>query len=196
MWEALTAIGSIASAVVIAVTVIVAARQVKVTTDQLEQTRRAAQFEATRSVLHEMTEPHFVEAWRFVAHDLAACLKDESFYRDVAEIGLAPYDVHKELYVLRAFDRVGTYVKYGLIDGEIVYSTFGPRIVICWDHLTEVVAIHRQVTNARFWQNAQFLYEDCKQWAAANVGSLDGLAMMKRQADFKARASEDGARRV
>jgi hypothetical protein len=35
MWEALTAIGTIASAAVIAITVVMAARQVKLTTEQL-----------------------------------------------------------------------------------------------------------------------------------------------------------------
>jgi glutamate/tyrosine decarboxylase-like PLP-dependent enzyme len=101
MWEALTAIGTLASAAVIAVTVIMAARQVKLTIDQLEQTRRATQFEAARSVLFELAEPKFVSAFRFMLSD------------DVE---------HQEIYMLRSLDRIGTYVKHGLVDGEIVYG--------------------------------------------------------------------------
>src|SRR5271169_5218892 len=80
MWEALTAIGSIASAVVIAVTVVMAARQVKITTDQLEQTRRATQFDAARTVLLEMVDPKFVQAYRFIIHELPARMNDVEFY--------------------------------------------------------------------------------------------------------------------
>src|SRR5580700_3725636 len=161
MWEALTAIGTIASAVVIAVTVVMAARQVKITTDQLEQTRRATQFEAARSVLLEMVEPKFVNAYRFLIHDLPERLHDEEYCRGIAQVGLADDEVHQELYMLRALERIGTYVKFGLVDGEIIYGSYQARIVLGWELLSEVVAIHRQVAGPQFYANAQYLYDDC-----------------------------------
>src|SRR5215472_15357139 len=87
MWEALAAIGSILSAVVIAATVIFAARQVRVTVDQLEQVRRSTQFEAARTVLHELAEPEFVDAYLFIYHDLDRLMKTPDFRRDIALIG-------------------------------------------------------------------------------------------------------------
>lgn len=184
MWEALAAIGSIASAAVIAVTVVMAARQVKLTTDQLEQTRRATQFEAARSVLLEMVEPKFVAAYRFIIHDLPARLHDEAFYRGVGQIGLADDAVHQEVYLLRALDRIGTYVKYGLVDGEIIYGSYRSRIVSSWELLSAVVAIHRKIAGAYFWENAQYLYDDCKRWLAAHDIDYDTSGTLGRMDDF------------
>jgi len=184
MWEALTAIGTIASAVVIAVTVVMAARQVKITTDQLEQTRRATQFEAARSVLLEMVEPKFVNAYRFLHHDLPARLQDEEFCRGIAEIGLADDAVHQEVYVLRALERIGTYVRFGLCDGEIIYGTYQARIIVSWELLSGVVAIHRQIAGPQFWVNAQYLHDDCVRWLSANNIDFDPSAVLRRMNEF------------
>jgi hypothetical protein len=184
VWEALTAIGSIASALVIAVTVVMAARQVRITTDQLEQTRRATQFEAARSVLLEMVEPKFVEAYRFIVHDLPARMKDEEFYRGVGQIGLSDIEVHREIYLLRALDRIGTYVRYGLVDGAIIYGSYRARIILTWELLSDVVAIHRQIADGQFWANAQFLYEDCKRWVADNKREDDSPGSLRRMDEF------------
>lgn len=188
MWEALAAIGSIASAVVIAVTVVMAARQVKITTDQLEQTRRATQFDAARTVLLEMVDPKFVAAYRFIVMDLPARMKDEAYYRGIAQIGLADDEVHREVYLLRALDRIGTYVKYRLVDGEIVYASYQARIVASWELLSDVVAIHRKIADEHFWDNAQFLYEDCKRWAQANGRYFSRSDSFRRMNEFAAAA--------
>jgi hypothetical protein len=163
VWEALTAIGTIASAVVIAVTVVMAARQVKLTTDQLEQTRRATQFEAARS---------------------PARLQDEEFFRGIAEIGLADDAVHQELYLLRALERIGPYVRFGLCDGEIIYGTYQARIIVSWELLKDVVAIHRQIAGPQFWVNAQYLYDDCVRWLSANNVNFDSSAVLRRMNEF------------
>ena len=184
MWEALTAVGTIASAVVIAVTVVMAARQVKLTTDQLEQTRRATQFEAARSVLAEMDEASFVSAFRFIVNDLAAHMRDETFYRAVGQIGLSDLAIHEEINMLRALDRIGTYVKYGLVDGEIVYGTYWARIILSWDLLHDVIAIHRHIAGDEFWRNAQFLHDDCKRWVTANELHHDAPATLARMTEF------------
>jgi hypothetical protein len=184
MWEALTAIGTIASAVVIAVTVVMAARQVKITTDQLEQTRRATQFEAARSVLLEMVDPKFVNAYRFVIHDLPARLHDEAFYRGIAEVGLADDAVHQELYMLRALERIGTYVRFGLVDGEIIYGSYQARIILGWELLSDVVIIHRQIAGPQFYANAQYLHDDCVRWLSANKIDFDTSAVLRRMNEF------------
>jgi hypothetical protein len=188
MWEALTAIGSIASAIVIAVTVVMAARQVKITTDQLEQTRRATQFEAARSVLLEMVEPKFVDAYRFIIHDLPALMHDEEFYRGIAQVGLADYAVHQEVYLLRALERIGAYVRFGLVDGEIIYGSYQARIILSWELLSEVVAIHRaihrQIAGPQFWVNAQYLHDDCVRWLSANNIEFDASVVLRRMNEF------------
>jgi len=190
VWEALTAIGTIASAIVIAVTVIMAARQVRVTTEQLAQMRRTSQFEAARSVLLEMAEPSFVAAYRFVFQDFKRMLADDAFRADLAHIGIADDSVHKELVVLRAFDRIGTYVRFGLVDGEIIYPTYAARIVVCWEILAEAIAVYRQVAGVPLFENFEHLYQDCRRWQAREHRVSDVAATLGRIAGYRARFPE------
>jgi hypothetical protein len=181
MWEALTAIGTVTSAAVIAITVILAARQVRVNSGQLEQLRRAAQFEAARTVLLEMSEPKFVAAFYFVINELPNRMRDPSFLREVYRVGLADENVHQELIILRAFERVGTYVKYGLLDGEVLYDTaYRTRILSMWERLAKVIALHREMMGGFWWENFEGLYVDCKRWAADHERSFEYESFLGR----------------
>jgi hypothetical protein len=183
MWEALTALGSILSATVIAVTVVMAARQIRVMNDQLEQTRRATQFDAARTVLLEMVDAQTVVSFRFVMRELPSRMKDPGFLREVAFVGLADDAIHQEIYLLRVLDRIGAYVRFGLVDREIVYSTYFSRILAAWEALEDVVAEHRKATHGQFWANAEYLYNDCKAWSAVHHPDLDSRAMIQRARD-------------
>jgi hypothetical protein len=161
-----------------------AARQVKITTGQLEQTRRATQFDAARTVLLEMVDPKFVAAYRFVIHELPARMKDVEFYRGVAHIGLSDDEVHREIYLLRSLDRIGAYVRFGLVDGEIIYASYRTRIMSSWELLSDVIAIHRQIAGERFWESAEYLYDDCHRWLEAHGYALDTSASLRRMNEF------------
>ncbi|HET9342133.1 MAG TPA: hypothetical protein VFO25_04325 [Candidatus Eremiobacteraceae bacterium] len=187
MWEALTAIGTIGSAIVITVTVLLSARQVRATVDQLEQVRKATQFDAARTVLLDMVDPAFVTAYRFVYLDLEKHMADDSFRRELANVGTADEKVHKELVVMRTLDRIGAYVKYGLVDGDIIYSTYYGRIVVCFERLREVMAVHRDIAGRSMYANLEFLYDDCGRWLAANGIAIDLPAVMERVAAYQAR---------
>lgn len=194
-WEALTAVGTFASAIVIAVTVVVAARQMRVTSEQLAQMRRATQFDAARTVLAEMNDPVFVDAYKFVYNELPSLLKDEAFHKDLALIGVVDERVHKEVAVLRAFDRIGTYVRFGLVEGDIIYSTFGPRIVICWELLAEPIAVHRWVAGVPMYDNFEFLVDDCKRWQEQKGRRIDPAASRDRVNAHRGKAARtDDAR--
>ena len=173
MWEALTAIGTLASAAVITITVILSVRQVRATVDQLEHVRRSTQFEAAHTVLQEFSDPEFTESYKFVYQDLERCMEDEEFRREVALIGIADPRLHKELYMLRTLDRIGAYVRYGLVERAIVYTTFRWRILLCWEALQGVVDIHRKIGGPDFWENVEYLYDDCKRWCLENGRGVD-----------------------
>ena len=187
MWEALAAIGSIVSAVVIAVTGIFAARQVRVTVDQREQLRKSTQFEAARTVLLDLADPVFVDAYRFVVNELEAKMAETSFRQELALVGTADDTVHKEIVILRAFDRIGTYVRFGLVGGDVVYATYAPRILVSHRRLAEIVAIHRDIAGPMLYKNFDYLHDDCKRWLEASGWAFDPAEVGRKIADYRAR---------
>src|SRR5947209_15698469 len=143
-WEALTAIATAFTGLVIGATVIVGARQLRLTRDTLDHLRRATQLEGAMKILDDITQPEFREAVRFVGNELPEKMNEPAFREELKTVGLADSNRHKELIVLRTFERVGVFVKLGLLDSGIIYDFAIPVIVATWQNLEEVVAIHRQ----------------------------------------------------
>lgn len=187
-WEAWTAIGSMLSAAVVAATVIYASRQTRLTADQLAQMRRATQFDATRTVFWEFVDPAFVDAYKFVQDDFMRLKETDAFRRDFARIGLADESVHKELIVIRALDRIGSYVRFGLVDREIIYtSAYVPRILVCYENLRDVMDIYRSIAGVTMFENFEHLYADCRRWIAERGETFDLAAVRRRMAEYQAR---------
>lgn len=172
MWEPLAALGSILSAVVIAFSVIYAAKQVrlgrdqaKLTNDQLMQLRRSTQLEGAMKIFELMDNPEFREAVRFVVHDLRERMMDPDFRAGTAFPEAADDRVHKENIVLRFFERIGAYVKEGLLDGTLVYTVVPTTIISTFESLSEVIAIQRESISHLKAENFEYLYDGTKQWA-------------------------------
>ena len=172
-WEAITALATALSALVIAITVILGARQVRITGQQLEHLRQATQLEGVMKIFEEIDTPTNRASQQFIAQDLAACLRDEEFRRGVALSGRADLTVHKEMHLMRFFETVGAYVKYGLLDGEIIYDLILPRIVGAWDAVSEVVGIQRSAIAPEMWDNFEWLVQQAKRWAAKRGQTSD-----------------------
>ena len=167
IWEALTAIGTIFTGLVILVTVLFARRQVEMMRHQLDQLRRTTQLEGATAVFAEMDSPWQIEARHFVRDDLPRLMTDPKFHDEVALIGAMDEAVHKELVVLRFFEKVGVYVSQGLIDGEVIYNVMPGRIVNAWDSLNDVVTIHRSVRGQAIWQNFERLHANTRSFQQA-----------------------------
>jgi len=171
-WEAVAALGSVLSATVIAVTVIFASRQVKVgarqaqlTNDQLNHLRRSTQLEGATRIFDEMDKPEFREAVRFVVHDLHARMQDPAFRVAVGFPEAAPDSIHKENIVMRFFERVGAYVREGLLDGSLIYTVVPTTILSTWEALEDVVAIQRKTISELKAENFEFLYHGAVAWS-------------------------------
>jgi hypothetical protein len=156
-WTALSAVGSVATAVVITVTVIVGWRQ-------LDELRRATQLEGAMRIFAELDSPELDDARRFVTYELHEKLKDPQFRKEVELTSLGDARVHKELLILRFFDRVGTYVEEGLIEGEIINKAAFGRILASWVMLSDVVAIHRSVVGDLLWKRFEKLKDSAADW--------------------------------
>lgn len=188
-WEAVSAVSTAFTGLVIAVTAVAALREMRTgaelarsTRDQLEHLRLATKFEGTLAVFAELDLPHQVEARRFVQFELAQRMRDEHFRYEVGLIAGADEFEHRELTVLRCFERIGFYVKKGFVDADVVCMVASGRVLIAWNALEEVIAIHRGVAGP-FWLNFEDLYRASKTWLGErNVHVQDLEARQTRHA--------------
>ncbi|HEX5274649.1 MAG TPA: DUF4760 domain-containing protein [Candidatus Rubrimentiphilum sp.] len=163
-WEAVTAVATAFTGLVIAATVVVGARQLRLTRDTLDELRRATQLEGTMRVLDDIMGPDFRAAMLFVANELPLKMQDESFRATVSRMGAEDSATHKELTVLRTLERVGSYIKYGLLDGDVIYDVSIPVFISAWESLQPVIAIHRRERGEGFWENFEYLYRAAIRW--------------------------------
>lgn len=79
---------------------------------------------------------------------------------------------HKELDVVRLMEMVGTYVKHGLLDEDIVFDYWVPMVVQGWETLDGLglIAIHREATVPEMWENFEDMYVRAKRWLSAPAG--------------------------
>ncbi|HEY4440130.1 MAG TPA: hypothetical protein VGN14_06715 [Candidatus Elarobacter sp.] len=160
-WEALSALASLFSSVAVLAAVIVALRQVRVGAEQVEHLRRATQLEGTMKVFAMMASPEQEVGRRFIRLELAERMNDPRFRADAARGPMAPVPgEHPEFAVLRLMEMVGTYVKHGLLDEEIVFDYWVPPILSTWRSLeaSGIIGIHRASLSDALWENFEHLY--------------------------------------
>jgi len=163
-WEALTALSTAFTGLVILLTVVFAARQVRALNDQskalgaqLEHLRRATQLEGTLAVFDELFSPDLQNAYRFVMTEFEERMRDETFRTEALE--RAPdSETHLEVYILRHLERIGTLVKNELLDAEALLDFAGFFIRELWDKLGPLALEQRQrFGNERLWENFEFI---------------------------------------
>ncbi|HMD02578.1 MAG TPA: hypothetical protein VKG44_06375, partial [Candidatus Baltobacteraceae bacterium] len=166
-WEAVTALSTAFTGIVIAITAIAAVREVRLTAehtraagDQLEQLRKATQFEGALEIFKELDGPFQIEARRFVQFELAERMKNEQFRGEVALLAGVDEAQHPELTVLRCFERIGFYQRKGFVEKDVLYMVASGRIINMWNALQPVVAIHRSALGGAVWENFEALCGD------------------------------------
>lgn len=181
-WEALTALSTAFTAVIIAVTAAAALREVRLAADtsraageQLEQLRRATQFEGALEVFKELDAPDQVEARRFVQCELSARLSDPAFLDEVRLISAVDEHVHKELSVLRCFERIGFYQAKGFVEKDVLLMVASGRILTMWSALLPVIEIHRQTLGGRMWENFETLHRETEIYMREHEFDIDSV---------------------
>ena len=164
-WEALTAMGTLLSAIVITATIVMAARQLRLTSGQLDHLRRSNELAGAIAIFEKLEKRQFVQAYHYVLPELQERLKDDTYRAELKDLR-ASDEEHKERIVLRTMENIGGYIRYGLLDGRIIFDCVYPEIVGCWEHLGEVVAAHRAAFGTNFWENYEYLYNQAKAWAS------------------------------
>jgi hypothetical protein len=165
-WEALTAIATAVTAVVIAATVAVGYRQIRLAGEQLEHLRRSTQLEGTMNAFADLETPEFRAARLFVENELAARMQDARFRDDV----LVPFHAldeseHKELLVVQTFEKIGTYARHGLLDTVLIADYCGPLVREMWQKLERCGYFElRRKNNPYSAENFEYLYDAAMNW--------------------------------
>lgn len=148
-WEALTGIASAITTLVLIATVIMARRQVQLL-------RRSTQLDGLLRILAEMDSPAHVASYRFVLDDFPRKIQDPIFRQAVID-GTTNESVHQYLPILRYFEKVGSFVKFGLLDPDAVYCQAGAPAVRVWNALQEVIGYDRVRAGPGVWDGCETL---------------------------------------
>lgn len=171
-WEALSAIGTALTALIILATVMLGARQLRATNDQLEQLRHATQLDGTMRIFDTLRSENVSQALRFVMAELEDRLKDETYRQEAEKPGGVDSVTHKERIIFTVFEEVGTYVRHGLVNGDVIYDLYSSVIIGCWRRLSPLVGVQRVAFgDDQLWANFEFLCEGAKVWEAAHPGN-------------------------
>jgi hypothetical protein len=155
-WEAVSAIASMVSSLAVLVAIVIAIRQLRVGADQVDHLRRSTQLDGTMEIFDRLISSEQVEARRFILTELA--------------VGRFTDRPHPETLVLRLMEMIGTYVKHGLIDEEIIFDIWVSAVVDTWSALDRlgVIAAHREANGSLMWENFEFLAARARRYLAAH----------------------------
>jgi hypothetical protein len=161
-WEALSAISTASTALVILATAIYAARQVVALNAQIEHLRRATLLDGTLAIFDEIFSAEYMTGYQFVMTEFEERMKDETFRAEA--LSVAPnVEVHKERLFLRHMERIGTLIKSDLLDGDTLFDFAGPVIEQSWEKLRPFAIEQRHALNDdQLWENFEFIATEAR----------------------------------
>lgn len=154
--EALTAFASVGTLLVIGATAIFAAIQ-------LRHARAGNQIVAIMSLAQIHQSPDFQDARRFVRDELGERLHDPGFRAQFQQAPLG--EAARPLLVVGNFyEELGTFVKRGIIDGDIACDLWSAQIVGAWDQMSPAIAIVRRRQGPSTWENFEYMVALGEEW--------------------------------
>ncbi len=168
-WEAVTAISTALTAIVIAATVAVGYRQIRLANDQLEHFRRSTQLDGTMKVFAELGTSEMRRARLFVEKDLGRHMQDANFRDELINPQALDEKEHQELIVTQMFEKIGTYARHGLLDTVLIADFCGPLIRDMWQSLERCGYFEaRRRANPYSLENFEFLSVGAMSWFENN----------------------------
>ena len=157
-WEAVTAVGTVFTGVVIFATVLIAWKE-------LDHVRRSNQLEGVIKVAETLSSERYQNALAFVRTELGHRMLDSEFRDELETSARNNERRHPEICVLMTHELIGSYVKHGLVTGDIIYDLCGSRLVSSWAALAPLVEIVRAQTGDRTaWENAEWISREAAGW--------------------------------
>ncbi len=157
-WEALSAIATAFTGIVIMLTVIVGVRQARAALEQIGEAHRATQLDGMMRIFEKFDDPQFVSARMYIMKELPARMKAPDFEDYLRSTPYAELPWHKALSTL---ERIGVFVRLGLLEGEPFYYNWGNMIVGTWHNMAPLVELNRKTSdNPYLWKDTEWLAAD------------------------------------
>jgi hypothetical protein len=164
MWEAISAVATVFTGIVIAVTVLVGSRQLRAMNRQLEHFQSATQLDGTLKVYEILIGRQFQEAQHFVFNELSDRLRDERYRSDAENVSNLDLSLHKERFLLHVFEEIGALVRHKLLNSDVIYDVFSSLIIGAWNRMSQLIAVQRQNYGGdELWENFEYLYRGAMQ---------------------------------
>jgi hypothetical protein len=157
--ELLTAIASVGTFVVIAITAIAAIVQ-------LHHLRGSNQIAALNEFREAFDSKEF-ENGRSALPQLADILKDPVARHELLQTPL-PAWMQTLQFPARLFETMGGYVKHGIVRAEIVCDLWSPPIIRMWKQLAPAIVIMRRTRGDSLYENFEMLAALCQRWIASH----------------------------
>jgi hypothetical protein len=151
--ELVNAIAAVGTFIVIAATAIAALVQLRHLRAANQLNALLTHADALRSIQRDSLD--------FVVRELPARLKNPKFRQEI-EDGTPERLVHKELIVCDFYERIGSYIKNGLLSADIVLDSISP--VLAWRRLEPVISIARRKRGKTIYENFEYLMVLSDDW--------------------------------
>lgn len=145
-WEAISAVSSAVTAVIITVTALVAVVQIR----HLRSSNRLA---AALELFHEMDELGHVRT--YVATELPGRMKDPAYRAELA-MGQINRDVHLEVRLGNYWEKYGLLLRNGLLDRQLFVDWGAVSCLRDWKALREVTRAIRG-EHGELWRDFEYL---------------------------------------
>lgn len=162
-WEALSAIATAFTGLVIMFTVIVGMQQARVALQQINETHRATQLDGMMRIFDKFDDPRFMQARTYITQELEARMAEPGFEDYLRNTPSADFPW---LAALATLERMGVFVKMGLLEGEPFYYHWGNMIVNVTRKLRPLIELQRRIQdNPYLWKDTEWLANDCARFA-------------------------------
>lgn len=162
-WEAVSAIATAFTGIVIMLTVIVGVRQARAALDQIGEAHRATQLDGMMRIFEKFDDPQFISARLYIMNELTARMQEPDFEEYLRKTPYADFPWHRALSTL---ERIGVFVRMGLLEGEPFYYNWGNMILATWVRLAPLVELSRKsADNPYLWKDTEWLAGDAERFA-------------------------------
>jgi hypothetical protein len=157
-WEAISAVSTLGTLIVITVTAIAAAIQ-------LRHMRSANHISTALGFMDKWATPEYRALINYVTLELEGKLKDPAYRESLMRI---PADriKHPEIAMLDMWEQMGSLVKLGAVPEDAYFETASAICLMMWERLKPVIAIMRRRRGDEVYDNFEYVAARAMRWEA------------------------------